>query len=187
MRRESSPQGGIGVNPARKRRVKCNGDVSPAGAAFRRIPPPSPFPHFARYAQLRGLATRVKLLALRPPSPLGNLATTPPSQATAPEDSPVDDWKLYRTRFLANAKRLDEPCTITDVSGCQQQGKPGDYLVEAADGSRRIAPARIFEDVYVELEPAHSPRKGARRATCRPDPQNKQVYNMLWLPIDKYH
>jgi hypothetical protein len=99
----------------------------------------------------------------------------------------VDDWKLYRTRFLAKARRLDQPCTITDVSGRQQQGKPGDYLVEAADGSRRIAPARIFEDVYVELEPAHFPRKGAKRAACGPAADNKQVYNMLWLPLDKYH
>jgi len=99
----------------------------------------------------------------------------------------VDDWKLYRTRFLAKAKRLDQPCTITDISGRQQQGKPGDYLVEAADGSRRITAAAVFEDIYVELEAAHLTRKTARRAVSRPDQQDKQVYNMLWLPIDKYH
>ena len=99
----------------------------------------------------------------------------------------MNDWKLYRTRFLAKAKRLDEPCTITDVSGRQQDGKPGDYLVEAPDGSRRITPAPIFEDIYVELETANLPRKTARRAACRPEAQGKQVYNMLWLPIDKYH
>jgi len=99
----------------------------------------------------------------------------------------VNDWKLYRTRFLAKAKRLDQPCTITDVSGRQQDGKPGDYLVEAPDGSRRITPAHVFEDIYVEFETANFPRKAARRATSHPDADNKQVYNMLWLPLDKYH
>jgi hypothetical protein len=145
-----------------------------------------PFPHFARYAQLDIFRPRAKLLALQRASRLEDFATTPPSQATAPEDSPVDDWKLYRTRFLAKAKRLDQPCTITDISGRQQQGKLGDYLVEASDGSWRITPAAVFEDIYIELEAANLPRK-ARRATCRPDAQAKQAYNMLWLPIDKYH
>jgi hypothetical protein len=83
-----------------------------------------------------------------------NFAITPPSQATARKDSPVDDWKLYRTRFLAKAKRLDESCTITDIGGRVQQGAPGDYLVEAPDGSQRIAPAHVFEDIYVEFEAA---------------------------------
>lgn len=99
----------------------------------------------------------------------------------------MDDWKLYRTRYLAKARRLEEPCTIVDGSGRRQQGKPGDYLVEASDGSQRITPASVFEDIYVELEPAHFPRKGARRAPSGPAADNKQVYNMLWLPIDKYH
>ena len=99
----------------------------------------------------------------------------------------MDDWKLYRTRFLAKARRLEQSCTIIDASGRRQQGKPGDYLVEASDGSQRITPARVFEDVYVELEPGHLLRKGARRASCRPAADNRQVYNMLWLPIDKYH
>jgi len=69
----------------------------------------------------------------------------------------VDDWKLYRTRFLAKAKRLDQPCTLTDACGREQQGRPGDYLVEAADGSLRIAPAQVFEDIYVEFEAAGVP------------------------------
>lgn len=99
----------------------------------------------------------------------------------------MDDWKLYRTRFLAKARRLDQPCTIIDGSGRQQEGKPGDYLVEAADGSQRITPAAVFEDIYVELEHAHLPRKTASKASHRPALDNKQVYNMLWLPIDKYH
>ena len=69
----------------------------------------------------------------------------------------MDDWKLYRTRFLAKAKRLEQPCTLTDACGREQQGGPGDYLVEAPDGSRRIAPAQVFEDIYVEFEAAGIP------------------------------
>lgn len=66
----------------------------------------------------------------------------------------MDDWKLYRTRFLAKAVRLDQPCSVTDAGGRVQQGGPGDYLVEAPDGSHRIAPAQVFEDIYVEFEAA---------------------------------
>ena len=99
----------------------------------------------------------------------------------------MDDWKLYRTRFLTKAMRLGQPCTITDASGHLQKGNPGDYLVEAPDGSQRIAPAHVFEDIYVEFEAANLPRKTARSALCRPAARNKQVYNMLWLPIDKHH
>ena len=99
----------------------------------------------------------------------------------------MDDWKLYRTRYLAKARRLAQPCTIIDGSGRQQEGNPGDYLVEAADGSQRITPAAVFEDVYVELEPACCLRRTASKASRRFPSDNKQVYNMLWLPIDKYH
>ena len=78
----------------------------------------------------------------------------------------VNDWKLYRTRFLAKAKRLDQPCIITDVCGREQQGGPGDYLVEAPDGSRRIAPAQVFEDLYVEFENSGLPLStGASRSS----------------------
>ena len=69
----------------------------------------------------------------------------------------MDDWKLNRTRFLAKAKRLEQSFTITDVSGRLQRGEPGDYLVEASDGSQRIAPAHVFEDIYVEFETADIP------------------------------
>ena len=68
----------------------------------------------------------------------------------------MDDWKIYRTRFLAKARRLDQPCTVTDARGREQQGAPGDYLVEAPDGSQRIAAAHIFEDIYVEFESERS-------------------------------
>ena len=66
----------------------------------------------------------------------------------------MDEWKLYRTRFLAKARRLDQSCTVTDAWGRKQQGGPGDYLVQAPDGSQRIAPAQVFEDLYVEFEAA---------------------------------
>ena len=71
----------------------------------------------------------------------------------------MDDWKLYRTRFLAKARRLDQPCTLTDAYGREQQRWPGDYLVEAPDGSQRIAPGWVFEDIYVEFEHAMIPLK----------------------------
>ena len=73
----------------------------------------------------------------------------------------MDNWKLYRTRFLAKAKRLENTCTITDIGGRLQQGDPGDYLVESPDGSQRIAPAHVFEDIYVEFEAADIPRERA--------------------------
>ena len=77
----------------------------------------------------------------------------------------MEDWKLYRTRFLAKARRLDQPCGVTDASGRTQQGGPGDYLVEGSAGSRRIAPAQVFEDVYVEFE---SGGAGLRAPALRP-------------------
>ena len=65
-----------------------------------------------------------------------------------------DDWTIYRTRFLVKAKQLTEPLTIIDVLGHEHKGTPGDYLVESSDGSRRIAPRHIFEDVYVPMRSA---------------------------------
>jgi hypothetical protein len=60
---------------------------------------------------------------------------------------------VYRTRFLINAKQLTEAMTFMDVLGREHRGNAGDYLVESSDGSLRIAPRAIFEDVYVALEP----------------------------------
>lgn len=62
-------------------------------------------------------------------------------------------WHVYRTRFLINAKQLTEAMTFVDVLGREHRGNAGDYLVESSDGSLRIAPRAIFEDVYVALEP----------------------------------
>jgi hypothetical protein len=64
----------------------------------------------------------------------------------------TQEWKIYRTRFLVRARQLNEPAVVIDASGREQIGNPGDYLVECSDGSRRVAPRQIFEDVYVEME-----------------------------------
>ncbi len=58
-------------------------------------------------------------------------------------------WNIYRTRFLIKAKQLSQPFAFLDALGREHCGQAGDYLVESADGSRRIAPRQIFEDIYV--------------------------------------
>jgi hypothetical protein len=60
-------------------------------------------------------------------------------------------WTVYRTRFLVRARQLTEPFVFTDALGREQSGRPGDYLVESADGIRRITSLAIFEDIYVPL------------------------------------
>jgi hypothetical protein len=45
-----------------------------------------------------------------------------------------------------------------DGSGKEQSGREGDYLVECSDGSRRIAPRDIFEDIYVDMGAPVEPR-----------------------------
>jgi hypothetical protein len=63
-------------------------------------------------------------------------------------------WKIYRTRFLIKAQQLTQPLVFVDALGREHCGQAGDYLVESSDGSRRIAPRLIFEDVYVAMGPA---------------------------------
>ena len=63
-------------------------------------------------------------------------------------------WKIYRTRFLIKARQLTQPLLFVDALGREHCGQPGDYLVESSDGTRRIAPRLIFEDVYVAMGPA---------------------------------
>jgi hypothetical protein len=63
-------------------------------------------------------------------------------------------WKIYRTRFLIKARQLTQPLHFVDALGREHHGEAGDYLVESSDGSRRIAPRLIFEDVYVAMGPA---------------------------------
>jgi hypothetical protein len=61
-------------------------------------------------------------------------------------------WNIYRTRFLIKAKQLTEAMSFIDALGREHRGDTGDYLVESSDGTLRIAPRAIFEDVYVTLE-----------------------------------
>ena len=67
------------------------------------------------------------------------------------------EWKTYRTRFLVRAQQLQEPLTFVDCIGREHSGQKGDYLVLSSDGSRRIAPREIFEDIYVPIDSPQSP------------------------------
>ena len=69
----------------------------------------------------------------------------------------LNDWTTYRTRFLIRARQLDQPLTFVDCLGREHSGSPGDYLVLSSDGSRRIAPREIFEDIYVPLDRPEGP------------------------------
>jgi len=62
------------------------------------------------------------------------------------------EWNVYRTRFLIKAKKLSKPYKFVDALGREHEGKKGDYLMEWCDGMRRIAPKKIFEDVYVPMD-----------------------------------
>jgi hypothetical protein len=66
------------------------------------------------------------------------------------------EWKTYRTRFLVRAQQLQEPLTFVDCIGREHSGQKGDYLVQSSDGSRRIAPREIFEDIYVPIDSPES-------------------------------
>jgi hypothetical protein len=61
------------------------------------------------------------------------------------------EWRVYRTRFLIRAKQLTGPLEFRDALGREHRGQGGDYLVESSDGTQRIAPREIFEDVYVAM------------------------------------
>jgi len=67
---------------------------------------------------------------------------------------PSTEWNIYRTRFLVKAKQLTQPMSFIDPLGREHSGEAGDYLVEWSDGSRRVAPRQIFEDVYVVMDSA---------------------------------
>jgi hypothetical protein len=64
----------------------------------------------------------------------------------------LSEWTTYRTRFLIRARQLDEPLTFVDCIGREHSGQAGDYLILSSDGSRRIAPREIFEDIYVPMD-----------------------------------
>jgi hypothetical protein len=61
------------------------------------------------------------------------------------------EWMIYRTRFLIRAKQLTQPLVFVDALGREHSGKRGDYLVEWTNGTRSIAPRKLFEDVYVAM------------------------------------
>lgn len=67
-----------------------------------------------------------------------------------------EGWNVYCTRFLVRARQLTEPMSFTDPFGHEHVGRPGDYLVETSNGTRRIATRAFFEDVYVPLAGARS-------------------------------
>ena len=69
-----------------------------------------------------------------------------------------NEWQTYRTRFLVRAKQLTAPLHFSDSLGREHCGVAGDYLVEFAGGSFRIAPRELFEDIYVPLEPVYKKR-----------------------------
>ena len=64
------------------------------------------------------------------------------------------EWQVYRTRFLIRARQLTGPLEFRDALGRDHRGLRGDYLVESSDGTQRIAPREIFEDVYVAMDSA---------------------------------
>ena len=80
----------------------------------------------------------------------------------------ASEWTTYRTRFLITAKQLDSPLTFVDAIGREHSGQKGDYLVLSSDGSRRIAPREIFEDVYVPMGRAADPWPSLANAPSTP-------------------
>jgi hypothetical protein len=97
----------------------------------------------------------------------------------------ADDWKVYRTRYLVRARQLTAPLTLMDNSGKEHSGHQGDYLVECSDGSHRIAPRQIFEDIYVEMSAPLELRmfsliRGLRRthALAEDDPSQPVLFSL---------
>ena len=73
------------------------------------------------------------------------------------------EWQVYRTRFLIRARQLTGPMDFRDALGREHRGQTGDYLVESSDGTQRIAPREIFEDVYVAMGPGVQKRRQLTR------------------------
>jgi hypothetical protein len=73
------------------------------------------------------------------------------------------EWQVYRTRFLIRARQLTGPLEFRDALGREHRGQSGDYLVESSDGTQRIAPREIFEDVYVAMGSAAEKRPSLTR------------------------
>jgi hypothetical protein len=75
------------------------------------------------------------------------------------------DWHVYRTRFLIRARQLSAPLAFRDLLGREHHGQTGDYLIESSDGTQRIAPREIFEDIYVAMNFSGANRKTTNRKT----------------------
>jgi len=71
----------------------------------------------------------------------------------------TSEWNIYRTRFLVRAKQLTQHLVFTDALGREHRGEPGDYLVESSDGTTRVTPKAIFEDIYVVMSTTTQNRK----------------------------
>ncbi len=84
----------------------------------------------------------------------------------------MPDWKVFRTRYLVKARQLMETTVVLDELGKIQTGQPGDYLVECSDGSLRISPRHVFEDVYVEMSFATPAQLPARPVEMSVQPGN---------------
>jgi hypothetical protein len=88
----------------------------------------------------------------------------------------VQDWKIYRTRFLIKATQLEAPLSFIDPLGREHFGQKGDYLVESTDGLQRIAPRAIFEDIYVPMETSRKRiRSKARDLHSNPHPSRNNA------------
>jgi hypothetical protein len=82
-------------------------------------------------------------------------------------------WTVYRSRFVVRARQLTESLVFTDALGREHSGRPGDYLVESAEGLRCIRPQAQFENIYVALQESSSPTSRAGFAPVRiPEVQN---------------
>jgi hypothetical protein len=97
----------------------------------------------------------------------------------------AEEWKVYRTRYLVRARQLTAPLSVMDSSGKEQSGHEGDYLVQCSDGSHRIAPRQVFEDIYVEMNAPVEPRmfpliRGVRRTHVVPgdDPSQPVLFSL---------
>jgi hypothetical protein len=88
------------------------------------------------------------------------------------------EWQLYRTRFLVKAKQLTRRTKFTDTLGREHRGEKGDYLVESCEGTRSITRKKIFEDIYVAMNPSdgHQPLAPAMGLPSVPS-QRKSVQN----------
>jgi hypothetical protein len=84
----------------------------------------------------------------------------------------ASEWTTYRTRFLIKARRLEQPLSFVDCLGRQHSGQKGDYLVLSSEGSLRIAPREIFEDIYV---PMLDPVEEGSRTVSSPQPASDEV------------